>query len=92
MKVEWQTIDIEPGRLIRKVDCGVTGFYIMGYTPNKGGPNTYGLTSLSDGMVIPMGDNQVMTDRMNAAGYYMPIELTDGIPLDFAKNMPRSRT
>jgi CRISPR/Cas system-associated exonuclease Cas4 (RecB family) len=39
-----------------------------------------------------MGDKQVMTDRMNAAGYYMPIELTDGIPLDFAKNMPRSRT
>lgn len=91
MKVVWETVDIKPGRLVRKVDCGITGFYIIGYQPSKEA-NVYGMTSLSDGMVIPMGDKQAMTDRMNLAGYYMPIELTDGIPLDFAKDTPRSRT
>jgi hypothetical protein len=89
MKVEWHEDDIWCGRLIRKPDVGVTGLHQIGYRhslhlASGRTEQVYVLNSLADGQAMDAGFTKLeVAEHLNRCGYYVPIELTDGLPEDF---------
>lgn len=83
MKVTWQIDDIEPGRVIFKPDCGMSGVWIIGYRilvdetdPSR--LNSYGLVSMADGMFMDVGSGskEAVMQHLNTNSH-LPIELLE---------------
>jgi hypothetical protein len=70
MKYVWEPVDFTcqysfHGVVVKKP--GLKEKYILGYTGGSG--KNVAMTSLNDGMVIPLGNPEEAAERLNAQGY-----------------------
>lgn len=78
MKVTWEELDIEAGKIILKSDSGLAGTHMIGFrydTPDAG--IQYGIVSLADGQYVQIGSKAQVAQYLNRAASYLPAEVLD---------------
>lgn len=82
MMVSWDEGDIKPGRVIHKVNCDLTGSWMIGYRwmeNDQFRSTVYGLVSMADGLFKEMGPKSEVVKYLNENQELLPLELTDMI-------------
>lgn len=74
MKVQWEEVDIKPGRIVGKPDRAER--HMIGYTPGmiRGDNGWRTLNSLADGQVLYFKNNEEVVTHLNDTGD-LPVEL-----------------